>query len=218
MHIQEPQNCIWDKSNYLGGSFFYLWGRKNYLWGKSNYIRGKSNHLRRGNQIISEMDKASSLFQHQAQKAALPYAIHVFSRTRARITRAYYTIIPRFLPSLPSPSTEKHLTTAWFAFTALLFTSTLHFFPSPLPSPLFPWFSIPLPHRWRSEGNLYTLYSCIRTCARRRRNRRNESPIRERGGRRNRKKEGEAQKMGTLRLTTEHSLTELIKDEKTISS
>ena len=49
-------------------------------------------------------------------------------------------------------------------------------------------------------------------------NGRNEPPIREKGGRRNQEKEGETQKMGTLRLTTEHSLTELIKDEKTISS
>ena len=68
-----------------------------------------------------------------------------------------YTIIPRFLPSLPSPPTEKHLTTAWFPLRPLLFTSTLHYLPSPLPSPLFPWFSTPLPHRWRSEGNLHTL-------------------------------------------------------------
>ena len=34
------------------------------------------------------------------------------SRTRARTTRVHYTIIPCFLPSLPSPPTEKHLTTA----------------------------------------------------------------------------------------------------------
>ena len=41
------------------------------------------------NQIIPEMEKKPSLFQHQAQKAALPYSIHVFSRTRARITRIH---------------------------------------------------------------------------------------------------------------------------------
>ena len=62
------------------------------------------------NQIISEMDKASSLFQHQAQKVALPYSTR-FLRARVRAYRAY-TIISRFLPSLPSPPTEKHLTTA----------------------------------------------------------------------------------------------------------
>ena len=61
-------------------------------------------------EIISEMDKASSLFQHQAQKVALPYSTR-FLRARVRAYRAY-TIISRFLPSLPSPPTEKHLTTA----------------------------------------------------------------------------------------------------------
>ena len=42
------------------------------------------------------MDKASSLFQHQAQKAAPPLLYPLSFRTRARITRAHYTIIPRF--------------------------------------------------------------------------------------------------------------------------
>ena len=60
--------------------------------------------------IISEMDNTSSLFQHQAQKAALLYSIHV-SRARVRALHAHTTIIPRFLPSLPSPPTEKHLAT-----------------------------------------------------------------------------------------------------------
>ena len=63
------------------------------------------------NQIISEMDTSPSLFQHQIQKAALPYSIH-FSLARVRVLRAYIHYNPRFLPSLPSPSTEKHLTTA----------------------------------------------------------------------------------------------------------
>lgn len=38
------------------------------------------------------------------------------------------------------------------------------------------------------------------------------------GGTEESEKGGRSTKMGTLRLTTEHSLTELIKDEKTISS
>ena len=44
-------------------------------------------------------------------KSSAPLLYPLFSRTRARITRAHYTIIPCFLPSLPSPPTEKHLTT-----------------------------------------------------------------------------------------------------------
>ena len=42
-------------------------------------------------EIISEMDKASSLFQHQAQKAVLPYSIHV-SPARVRVLRAHTTL------------------------------------------------------------------------------------------------------------------------------
>ena len=34
-----------------------------------------------------------------------------FLRARVRVLRAHYTIIPRFLPSLPSSPTERHLTT-----------------------------------------------------------------------------------------------------------
>ena len=41
------------------------------------------------------MDKASSLFQHQTQKAALPYSIH-FSLARVRVLRAYIHYNPRF--------------------------------------------------------------------------------------------------------------------------
>ena len=40
----------------------------------------------------------------------------------------------------------------------------------------------------------------------------------ERKGTEESEKGGRSTKMGTLRLTTEHSLTELIKEEKTISS
>ena len=76
------------------------------------------------------MDKALSLFQHQfntkPKKQRSPLLYPLFSRTRARITRTHYTIIPRFLPSLPSPLTEKHLATAWFAFT--IFAFQLHVF------------------------------------------------------------------------------------------
>ena len=76
------------------------------------------------------MDKASPLFQHQIQKAALPYSIHVFSRTRARITRIHYTIIHIFcLHCLHHPqknTSQRPNSPLRPCFSTLPFTISLH--------------------------------------------------------------------------------------------
>ena len=63
------------------------------------------------NPTTSEIEKTTSEINPTTSEVV---TLHppTSSPTRARITRIHYTIIPRFLPSLPSPPTEKHLTTA----------------------------------------------------------------------------------------------------------
>ena len=113
------------------------------------------------------MDKTSSLFQHQAQKAALPYSIHV-SRARVRALRAYIHYNPRFFAFTAFTTHRKTphnglIRLYDLCFSPLPFTIFLHLCLHPY-SPDFQ----PLSPIGEGVKAIYTHYKCIRACARER--------------------------------------------------
>ena len=86
------------------------------------------------------MDKASSLFQHQAQKAALPYSTR-FLRARVRVLRAYIHYNPMFFAFTAFTTHRKTPHNDLICLYDLCFSPLyLHSFPSPCLHPYSPDF------------------------------------------------------------------------------
>ena len=166
------------------------------------------------------MDKTSSLFQHQIQKAAPPTLVAFLAHACAHYARTLhynpmFFAFTAFTTHRKTPHNDL-IRLYDFCFSPLPLTLPLHLCLHPY-SPDFQPLS-PIGEGVKAIYTHYNVYARARERKEREGNGRNEPPHPREGGTEESEKGGRSTKMGTLRLTTEHSLTELIKDEKTISS